>query len=296
MNDRTFFKEKEVSPAWFVLPSLIILFAIIAYPLGYSLYISFQSFNIAKPYMGRFFVGVNNYVEALKDPYVIESLRLTFVLSFVVVAIEFGIGLGVALLFNRRSRAAYVIQTLFLIPFAVTPVAIALLWRYIFEPDIGIANYLLRQIGLPPSQWHTGRFTALLSIALVCSWRWIPFSVIVLLAGLHSIPRTPYEAGKIDGANSLQILWYITLPLLKPLILFLILIRLLYSLKLFEPIHVLTQGGPGFSTEIFNYHLYKIVFRHYDIGYGAAISFLMFGISILLCVFLIRFLPEEGRE
>lgn len=295
MHDKTFLEKKETSPGWFVVPSIIILFAIVAYPLGYSLYTSFLDFNIAKPYMGRFFVGVNNYVRALKDPYVIESLRLTFSLSLLVVTVEFVVGLGLALLFNRPSKVAHIIQTLFLIPFAITPIATALLWRYILEPDIGIANYFLGQIGFSRLQWHTGRSTALLSIAFVSSWRWIPFSVIVLLAGLQSIPRAPKEAARIDGANLLQIFRYVTLPMLKPLILFLILIRVLYSLKLFDPIHIMTQGGPGFSTEIFNYHLYKIVFRHFDIAYGAAMSFLMFGISILLCVFVIKFLPEEER-
>ena len=294
-HNETFFKEKEASTVWFVVPSLIILFVIIAYPLAYSLYMSFLDFDLKKPYLGSSFVGARNYIRALKDPEVIRSLQLTFLFSLLMIAIEIPAGLGLALLFNRRSRGAFLIQALFLIPFTIAPIAIGLTWRYILQPQIGIANYFLRQIGLPPSLWYTSKDTAYLCIILASSWRWIPFSVMVLLAGLQSIPSEPNEAAKVDGANSLHIFWYIILPALRPLILFLGLIRLLYSLKLFDPIHSLTKGGPGAVTEIFNYHLYLVVFRRFDIPFGAAMSFLMFGISILLCAFLIKFMPEERR-
>lgn len=292
-TNRIFGREtKEFHPRWFVLPAVICLLVIIVYPLGYSFYLSLQNFNLAKPYE-RYFLGLENYISVLKDPYVLESFKHTFILSGFIIFVEVFAGLGIALLVNRPMKGMYIIQTLFFIPFAMTPIATALLWRYIFEPDIGILNYLLRVMGFEALRWHAGGSTALISIGIVSIWRWIPFTVIVLLAGLESLPRGVYEAAKIEGASSLQILRYITLPLLKSLVLFLILIRFLYSLKLFEPVHILTQGGPSSATEIFNYRLYKTVFRFFDISYGGAISFIMFGLCIVLCLLLVNFIPEK---
>jgi len=283
---------RRFHPVWFVLPALILLFVIIVYPLGYSFYLSLHDFNLAKPY-ARCFIGLGNYIEIFKDSHFLESLGLTFILSGFILVVEFCVGMGIALLINRRMKGMLIIQTLFFIPFAMTPIATALLWRYIFEPDIGVLNYLLRVMGFEALKWHAGGSTALVSIGIVSVWRWIPFTIVILLAGLESLPLSVYEAARLAGASSSQILRYITIPMLKPLMIFLILIRSLYSLKLFEPVHILTQGGPGSVTEIFNYRLYKTVFRFFDVGYGATMSFVMFGLCILLCLVLVNFVPER---
>jgi len=283
---------RRFHPVWFVLPALILLFVIIVYPLGYSFYLSLHDFNLAKSY-ARCFVGLGNYIEIFKDSYFLESLGLTFILSGFIISVEFCAGMGIALLINRRLKGMFIIQTLFFVPFAMTPIATALLWRYIFEPDIGVLNYLLRVMGFEALKWHAGSSTALMSIGVVSVWRWIPFTVVILLAGLESLPLSVYEAARLAGASSSQVLRYVTIPMLKPLMTFLILIRFLYSLKLFEPVHILTQGGPGSATEIFNYRLYKTVFRFFDVGYGAAMSFVMFGLCILLCLVLVNFVPER---
>jgi multiple sugar transport system permease protein len=252
--------------------------------------------NISKPQYGNYFVGLGNYVKAILDADVRNSLALTLILTGIVVSSEFVLGLFIAVLLNRSGKLQNLAQTLILVPFIMTPVINALLWRYIFQPDIGIVNYALGLLGLPEPTWYANPSLALTTIALIDIWRWTPFMVIILLAGLQRIPVVLYEVAMVDGAPFRRIFARITIPLLKPMIILALAFKLLYSLKIFDTIHVITKGGPGISTQIYNYHLYKVVFRFFYAGYGSALGVTLVIITLILCIILVRLISEEtGR-
>jgi multiple sugar transport system permease protein len=281
--------ERRLVPFLLILPTIGILAGLILYPLLSSFNASAYSYNLSKPYLGRHFVGVGNFLAAASDPLFIESMRLTFILSAVAVGVELILGLAVALLLNSNLRGMGILQTLIVIPLVMTPVVAGLTWRVILNPSIGMANFLLESVGLPPSEWNGSPRTALLSVAIVDIWRTTPFVAIILLAGLQGLPAEPLEAAKVDGAGRWKSFRYITLPMLGPLITVALLIRVIYSLQIFDTIMILTQGGPGFATEVFNVHLYKTMFRFFDVGYGSTLSIVMLAITLSLCFIFYRY-------
>ena len=281
--------ERRLVPFLLILPTMAILAGLILYPLLSSFYASAFSYNLSKPYLGRHFVGMGNFLTAASDPLFIESVRLTLILSAVAVGVELILGLAVATLLNSSLQGMRILQTLIIIPLVMTPVVAGLTWRVILNPSIGIANFLLESLGLPASEWNGSPRTALLSVAIVDVWRSTPFVAIILLAGLQGLPSEPLEAAKVDGAGRWNSFRYITLPMLRPLITVALLIRIIYSLQIFDTIMILTQGGPGFATEVFNVHLYKTMFRFFDVGYGSALSIVMLTITLSLCLIFYRY-------
>ncbi len=279
----------------FVLPTVIILVALVGYPLLYSLHMSTLDFNLVRPDYGRNFVFLGNYLKALQDPSFLNSLKLAVYLSVGAVTGQFVLGMAIALLLNRELRGVNLLQTMIIIPMVITPVVAGLLWRFMYNPTIGVMNHFLISLGLGPSAWHGDGSTALLSIAIVEIWKYTPFMTILLLAGLQSLPPEPFEAAHLDGANRWQSFIYVTLPLLRPMIVVALLIRIINSLQTFDTIMMLTRGGPSMSTQIFNVHLYKTIFMFFDIGYGSALSFIMLLITLVFCV-MFFFYTEERRS
>ena len=280
-------------PFFFILPTLIVLFGIAIIPLIYSLYLSVMSINLSKPQYGVNFVGFENFLLLTQDSVYLNSLYLTFILSFIVVTIETLLGLFVALLYSQIRRGSNIVRTITLIPMILTPVAVGLLWRYMYQTVYGVLNFLLVSVGLPPGTWHSEPSTALLSVALIDIWQWTPFAILVLTAGLQALPHEPFEAAQIDGASRWQVFKNLTLPLLKPVLLVVIIIRGLDSLKIFDTIYVLTKGGPGISTQVFNINLYKEGFAFFKISYAAAGAWPIFIISIIFSYFLFRELTRR---
>jgi len=287
------FKKFLELPYLFVLPTLVILFGIAIFPLLYSIYLTVMDINLSKPQYGVHFVGFQQFVELTKDSAYVNSLYLTFVLSATVVIVETAVGLFVALLYSQIWTGRDIIRTLTLIPMILTPVAVGLLWRYMYQPVYGILNYLMVSVGLPSGTWHSEPSTALLSVAIIDVWQWTPFAILVLTAGLQSLPVEPFEAAQIDGASRWQTFRNLTLPLLKPVILVVVIIRGLDSLKIFDTIYVLTKGGPGLSTQVFNMNLYKEGFAFFKISYAAAGAWPIFLISILFSYALFRELVRK---
>jgi len=287
------FKKFLELPYLFVLPTLVILFGIAIFPLLYSIYLTVMDINLSKPQYGVHFVGFQQFVELAKDSAYVNSLYLTFVLSATVVIVETAVGLFVALLYSQIWTGRDIIRTLTLIPMILTPVAVGLLWRYMYQPVYGILNYLMVSVGLPSGTWHSEPSTALLSVAIIDVWQWTPFAILVLTAGLQSLPVEPFEAAQIDGASRWQTFRNLTLPLLKPVILVVVIIRGLDSLKIFDTIYVLTKGGPGLSTQVFNMNLYKEGFAFFKISYAAAGAWPIFLISILFSYALFRELVRK---
>jgi multiple sugar transport system permease protein len=272
----------------FPAPAVLLVAAIIAYPVVYTVWMSLQEW-FASSLTAPKFIGLANYERILRaDPRFRNAFSLTVYFTFLVVSAETVIGVAMALLFNREFWGRGLLRTLAILPMVATPTAIALVFVMMYHPTLGVANYLLTVVGLPPFRWTYSSQTALYALAVVDVWEWTPLIMLIALAGLASLPREPYEAAHIDGASPLQSFWHITLPLLRPIIVVAILFRAIDALKTFDIIFVITQGGPANSTETINILLFNQAFSYFNMGYASSMAVALFAIVMGASLILIR--------
>lgn len=275
----------------FLAPTVIVLALVVAAPLLYSVYLSFREYIITYG-MGDF-VGFDNYLSVLKDDFAAVSW-VTLKLTVLCVVVEFVVAFGLALLLNQQNlafRQFYLV--VLMIPILMTPVAVALMFRLMFNPSLGIINWLIGLVGIPAQGWFGDPGLALGTIIFVDVWHETSLMLLMLYAGLQAMPTEPVEAARIDGASRLQILRYVVWPLMKPVILVTLLIRMIAALKSYDLIYMLTQGGPGKSTETISFYAYRLGFRFLDIGQAAAVSFILLLAVIALTLVLLRALREN---
>jgi multiple sugar transport system permease protein len=258
------------SAAVFVGPAVVFLGLVLVYPIAYSIWTSLHIYNLAELYLGEPFVGLQNYAQALSDPYFYHGILVSIIITLGNLLIELPLGFLLALAINRRFRGASFFRVLFTLPVLLTPVAVALTWRFMFQYT-GIWNYLLSLIHLGPLDWSSTTL-GLLQIIIVVAWENTAFAFIVFLAGLQTMPSEIVDAAQTDGAGSLQLLRRITLPMMRPFIFLVLLIRLMDLLRLFDEGFILTGGGPARSTETLSMLNYTNMFTFGDIGYGSALS------------------------
>ncbi len=272
-----------------VAPTVVTLFALSIYPLFYSLKVSFT-----KP-SGAF--TLTHYARLLEDAMFLAAAWQTLVYTAGALALEFALGLGLAVLIDSLPRGRRWLRTGLLAPMLLPPVVAAVIWRLIYNPQFGLINLSLRQLGLDttPLTWTGGEGFAMISVILVDVWEWTPFLFLLLSAGLQAIPPEPIEAARLDGATRWQIFRDVTFPLLKPTILVAVLLRSMDLLRIFDQIFLLTQGGPGFATETLSLYIYRTAFRFANFGYAAAMSFAGLVFTTLLARGLMRLLrPRVG--
>lgn len=257
----------------FMLPTVIVMGLTIGFPLIYSFITSFFSIDLKHKGWGKF-VGFQNYIDAFKDTYYTGSLLRTIIFAVIVVTVEFLIGFGIALLLNTNIKGKSIYFSIIIIPMMMTPVAVGLCWRLLLHNTLGIVNWLLSFIGLQHS-WLADNSTALGTIMFIDIWQQVSYMVLVLLAGLVSLPKEPYEAAAIDGASNLQSFKKITLPLMMPTFGVAILLRLITAFKTYDLIYVLSKGGPGTSTEVVSYYIYRTGFINLKMSSASAMSFIL---------------------
>ncbi len=278
----------------FLSPTMLLLLFITIFPLIWSLYLSFTKYSIIKDAnTGPTWIGVANYSALLADEKLWSRFGVTA--SFVVptVLIELLVGFGIAMLLNRAFVGRGLITTLILIPMMLSTVVVALFWRYMLQGDIGIFNYLIRDVlGFAPVLWLTDQRTALWSLVLVDMWQWTPFMMLISLAGLSAVPQYLYEAAEVDRASAWFRFWNITLPIISPLLLIAVLFRFMDCYKLFDLAWVLTGGGPGESTKMLTLYLYRLAFGEFNTGQSSAVGYLMLVVVIALANILIRVLNK----
>jgi multiple sugar transport system permease protein len=281
--------RKRWEPFAFASPSLALIALVIIFPLAYSFWLSFRNFDLSVGPDSEF-VGGANYVEALiRDTRFINSIWNTAIIIGPSLVIELLVGLGLALLLSRIGRGRAIITALLAIPAMVSPVMAAMAWRMMFGVKYGAINNLGRQLGLIDVyfDWFSSPFISIVAIVLVEVWHNSAFMMLVLLAGLQSIPQELYDAGKADGAEGWRSFWYITLPLLKFTMVVGLMIRLIDLTKLFGLIFVLTFGGPGGATETVAFSTYLAGFNDFRMSYAAALSYVIVGgVLVLTLVFM----------
>lgn len=274
-----------------LLPLLILLGLVVAYPLGYSFWLSLQDLEITR-LNDVSFVGVEQYASLFGNSDYITAMSNTLVFVLVAVSLELALGMALALALQRQRLVRNLTRSLLLTPMFVTPIAVGLMFRFLLNQQLGAIPGLLEQIGI--SIPFFGPSLALLSIALIDVWQWTPFMLLLLLAGLESLPSQPFEAARVDGASSWMTFVRVTVPLLKPIIVVAVLIRSLDALKVFEYVLAITQGGPGNATETIQYHVYRVGFQFFRLSEAAAMAWSLVAIVMVIVVlFLWRFTREQ---
>lgn len=294
-----YFRSERVIRIAFLAPALLTITVVLVIPLFYSIRNSFFSYNLAKTYEGFRFIGLDNYVQAVADPYFRGALGVSALITVVVVSLELVTGFALALLLNRplERRSAFLrksFRTLVILPVVLPPVVMGLMWRFMFQYT-GVINYLLMVAGLRPVDW-TAQTTGIISIIVATVWQNVPFSFLLVLAGLQAIPHDLLDACTADGASGWQRVRYLFIPLLKPVLFIILTIRTIDVIRLFDEAYILTGGGPGRTTETISLFIYRNSFSFFDIGYGSALSILLLILLMVISAFYIRFVYERGGE
>jgi multiple sugar transport system permease protein len=270
-------------------PGLSALLLTVLFPLVFAVFTSAFDYTLLHRSYDTF-VGLDNYSSALAEGYFSESLLVTLEFVVAVVIIEFLIGFTVALMLDAVSRFKDVYYLILLMPLLINPVVVALIWRMFLHPELGIVNYLLSLAHIGPVNWLGDVKVAFWTVVLVDIWHQVSFMIILLLAGLAALPREPYEAARMDGASTLQAFFYVTLPLMRPVIAVTLLIRLIFAVKTFDLVFIMTRGGPGTSTDLISYYIYRSAFFGLNIGQASAISVLLLVIVLAMTAYLYRYM------
>ncbi|MCP4404920.1 MAG: sugar ABC transporter permease [bacterium] len=262
-----------------VAPAFLTLFIMTIYPFIYMIVVSFHRWSII-PTLPRIFIGFGQYLNMFRDTSFHKTLWVTLTFTIGVVAVELFLGFWIAFLVST-SRARW-LRVAFLMPAVVAPVVVGLTWRFLLSYDLGPVNFFVSSLGLERINWLGRPASALISVMIVDIWQWTPFAMLIFLAGLESLPLEPYEAAKVDGAHSWQIIRYITLPQLAPIIAVILMFRALDAFKAFDIIYMVTQGGPANATEVLTYKIWHKAFFQNKLGYAAAMSVLAIIIATIM--------------
>jgi multiple sugar transport system permease protein len=276
---------------WFVLPAVVVIVAVIIFPWIFTVFMSLHDWQVASP---RTWVGLDNYANLLSDERFRAAIGRTFFYTLLAVVFPVVIGTAAAILFHREFPLRGFLRSIYILPMVATPVAIALVWTMMFHPQLGVLNYLLTRVGLPPSLWVYSPQTVIPSLVLVETWQWTPLVMLIVLGGLATLPIEPLESAVVDGAGAWQILRDITLPLTLPFIMVAVVLRTIDALKAFDTIFTITQGGPGTASETINIYLYLQAFSFFRIGHASAVVMVFF-VIIVACSLSLLVLRQRMR-
>lgn len=277
----------------FVMPALtgITLFGL--FPVAYALYISFRRYDLLVP--NSIFIGFANYQHALADPTFLRALLNTAYYAILLIPAQTCLGLFLALLVQRNSPAISIFRASYYLPVVSSMVVASTLWRIMYDAQNGIFNSMLLSVALPPQPFLTSPVQAIPALVLMMTWKWVGISMLIILGGLNAIPVDYYEAAEIDGASWFEGFKHITLPLLRRVMLFIVVINTINAFKLFTPIYVITRGGPMESTLTVVFHIFRTGFRYYDMGYASTMSVVLLLLVLGLTLMQFRLLRSEGE-
>lgn len=292
---KKFFKADNLGYL-FVAPAVIFMLILIGIPIVQNFILSFQDVTALNLNNGvKHFVGLSNYIRLLGDPVVQKSIFNTLFFTVCCIIIQFIIGFGLALFFNKKFTTAKPVRGLMMVPWMVPITVTALMFKFMFSSNVGIINYLLQSLHLidSPIDWLTSPGTALFALIFANIWIGIPFNMILISTGLTTIPKELYESSSIDGANKIQQFFKITIPMLKPTIQSVLILGFIYTFKVYDLVYVMTKGGPTNSTQVLSTYSYKLSFEMFKYSDGATVANLLF--LILLVVSLV-YLRATGKE
>lgn len=277
----------------FPLPAILFIGMMMVFPILYTLYLSFTNWNLtsgAEPS----FVGFDSYLRVFSEPRFLHAVGRTFTFTLSAVAIEVVLGVAIALILNRAFVGKGFAKLLLLLPLVATPVAVGIVFNLFYDPTIGLLNFVLNALGLPQGRWISNENTVIASLVMVDVWQWTPMITLIVLAGLAGLPEEPVEAARVDGASEWQILRYVTIPMVMPVILTAMILRLIDALKTFDIIFAMTGGGPGYASETLNIMGFKYSFEYFRMGQSSVILVALF-LVVLLCSLVIMKLRESSE-
>ena len=278
-----------------VAPALLVLLTTTTFPLIYLIWSSFQTINLAMPFLDGF-AGLDNYSTMFADASFWHALSLTGIYTATTVVLQLIIGLGLALLVMRIPSKQGLFRIAAILPIVLAPVVVGLFWRTLMlAPNFGVLDFAVTAMGLGPVNWLGSPVPALISVIAIHTWQWTPFAFLVLLASLASLPPDLYEAARLDRANAVKRFLHITLPLLRPAIVIVIIMRAMIALSAFAAIFAATGGGPGTATEILNLYAYRTSFVQLNFGYGSAQAVALLVITLLISGVLFYLRTARGR-
>lgn len=275
-----------------LLPTLVIIFVFRFYPMMEAFYISMTDFDLIN---SPKFVGLYNFIDLIKDPLFLNSAKIS--LTYVVFAVvpTWIISLGLAVLFNRNIRFKNIIRSVVFMPVIMPAVVMALVWTFMYHQQ-GVVNAILGWLQISPIPWLRSSSTAIWAVILIGIWRASPYFMVIFLAGLQAIPEDFMDAAQIDGANSWQTFWYVTLPLLKPTTLLVVVMSIITAMKVFAVPLIMTHGGPANSTRVLPLFIYQTAFEFFDMGRASAMSIFLFAAVMLVTFFQIRIFSTGEDE
>jgi multiple sugar transport system permease protein len=279
-------------------PGILALVVTTTFPLAYLIWSSFQNINLAMPFLDGF-AGLDNYINMMSDGQFWHSLKLTAIYTTSSVFLQLVIGLGLALLVMQIPTGQWLFRIAAILPIVLAPVVVGLFWRTLMlAPEFGIVDFIVQALGFKSVNWLGSPVPALVSVIIIHTWQWTPFAFLVLLASLASLPPDVFEAARIDKANAVQRFIYITLPLIRPAIVIVVIMRSMIALSAFAAIFAATGGGPGTASEILNLYAYKTSFVELNFGYGSAlaVSLLIITMGISGILFYLRTTSTEERK
>ncbi|SMH28187.1 carbohydrate ABC transporter permease [Mesorhizobium australicum] len=271
----------------FMVPAAVLLLAVLAYPIFYTIEISFSRFDLAT-FSAVEWVGWDNYAHVLDDYRFWDSMKVTLIYLVFALPLQIVLGFGIAFLINAEWRGRNVVRALFIIPMVVAPVVAGGIWRMILDPLWGMVNYLLGLVGLGPLDWFGDATLAMAALIIIDTWRWTPFVILTATAALLALPKDVFEAAEIDGANWWSKLWSITLPLLVPIIAATFVVRWLGAVKMFDIALAATYGGPGGATNVINLFIYEEAFRSLRFAESAAMAVIILVVTMILTALFLR--------
>jgi len=289
--------DRRLTPYVFAAPAVLIMLFGLLYPVVEALRLAFYEVRLGEQMTPQAFRGFAIFAEALSDSSVRKSMAVTLQFSAIVVFVEMALGVGLALALEKPLRGMMVFRTLLVLPMMIAPICVGLIWRYMFDVNVGPINGWLSVFGLKPA-WLADPGLAFFAICITDIWQFTPFVFILALAGLQGLDQSSVEAAKMDGATTLQIIRYVKLPLLAPILMITILMRVIDALRGLEVVYAMTNGGPGLSTELFSLHIYKSAFVTQRMGHSAALSIGLLVVTTALSALLLMWsnpLRQKGR-
>ena len=292
-------QKRKSSPFLYVLPCVaFLLIFIIAYPFGYNIYASMYRFSLTNPDKMSF-TGIGNFVKLFHYKYFQNSVVVTTKIVLLTLVIEVLVGLGIALLLHNEFKGRNIVRVLFMMPLATVPVINGYLFKLLFFPSASVINDMLMKIGILKEQVQWLNYTGTATFAMIATdcWQWIPFIMVILFAGLESIPVEPYELAKMDGMKSFKVFYKVTLPRLKFVLTIAILIRFMDLLRLFDTVFALTMGGPRSATETIGYYIYRTGFKTFNVGLASASSIVVWAVIYIVAFITIKqVFGKKGAE
>jgi multiple sugar transport system permease protein len=286
-------RRERVLATLLLAPSVIYLLVMSIYPTIYSLWLSVHTYTLYRPDVTPF-SGLENFIDLLDNDTFSQSFTVTILFSLIAVTLEFLLGLLVAVLLDRKMAGIGVLRTLFIVPVLISPAGMGLTWRYILAPTYGLLTYLLQRAGVSTTDWMVSTTWALPAVILVDVWQWTPFVTLTLLSAMQSVSVEVVEAAELDGLSEWQKLWRIVMPLIRPVVMVVILIRLIDSIRVFDLVFVLTRGGPASSTEVLSIFSYVTGFTSGDMGSAAALAWVTVIFVNVLVFFFLRALSRSA--